>query len=537
MKLSIKFAALAKRLVHRVSILLMSKYRAEVEQLLRGVVDSGARRFEGTTLIDGTYDNPNYWFRLSILRAAKGTHHGCEVCILGPFNSSSAKRTAEKLGISKVAPLFGDIPVTLEHRQLSEKLVARLLSSDDLMRWELPYGAPTWDLYDSLLKKQRLATLDIHHPLLTRHVAEYLRDLDAADRLVSRIKPDFAVLSHTASGYTNYGTLMWQLARRDVPVVVPQGGWGNLTHFKINKFQDVFNHPNRPSRSEIDELSATKMARLQHVGHRYICARLGGQTSDLAAIQAFQEGKVDITRESLCAMYGWDEAKPIIAVFASVWFDNPHTFGMTEFRDFHEWLNSTSLVACESTHVNWLFKPHPSENWYGGVKLREMLPKVLPSHVRIAQDDWDGARLRDCLHGIVTLHGTAGVEMAAVGKPVLAAVRGWYGDVGFVIRPISRQAYFDALAKSWWENFDLDEARRIAQIFAGYYFCKPAGNISITLPDDSMQHRLYPKLKGILEDQMQVIDNEVSTMSAWLDSETPHYHVFKMKGADFYETP
>ena len=532
-----KAAVITKRLVHHLSILWLSKCRADVEQRLNRLAAAGTRRFEGTTLIDGTFDNPNYWFRLSILRAAKGTHHGREVCVLGPFRAASAKRTAQRLGIMEAVHFPGDMEISSGHQRLAETLVASLRSPDDLMKWDLPYGAPAWDLYDGLLKRQRLASLDISHPLLARHVAEYMRDLDVADSIVNQVKPDFAVLSHTASARTNYGALTWQLSRRNVPVIVPQGGYGNLTHFKINKFEDVFNHPNRPSRAEIDELSAERRDMLHDVGRRYIAARISGQTSDLAAVQAFQEGKVNITRGSLCALYGWSLEKPIVAVFASVWFDNPHTFGMTEFRDFHEWLQSTIAVACGSTHVNWLFKPHPSENWYGGVKLRDLLPKDLPAHVRIAEDDWDGAQLRDCLRGIVTLHGTGGVEMAAVGKPVLVAARGWYADVGFVAWPRSRQAYFDALASQWWENLDLVEARRLAEIFAGYYFCKPGGGGSITLPDDSIQHLALPRLKTMLASQGEDIAHEVATMSAWLDSDTQHYHVFKMKHADCYELP
>ena len=54
MTLSIKCAAIVKRLAHSLSNLWLSKCRADVEQQLNRLASSGTRRFAGTTLIDGT---------------------------------------------------------------------------------------------------------------------------------------------------------------------------------------------------------------------------------------------------------------------------------------------------------------------------------------------------------------------------------------------------------------------------------------------------------------------------------------------------
>jgi hypothetical protein len=530
-----KIERLAHRIAHKIGAARQRGCRLEVERLLFELAWVGTERFAGTTLVDATFDSPNYWFRYSILRAAMGLAHGVEVGVLGHFRNKSIRGTASRLGIRRLAYFPGKGEITRHHQEISASLVESLRCPDDLLNWNLPYGMPAWDLYDALLKRQRRACLDINDPLLVGRVAEYLRDLDAAEDLVAEHQPSFAVMSHTVSGRTNHGPLMWQLTRRKIPVVVPQGGFGNLTHFKIFNFDEVFNHSNRPTLEDINGLQPEKAAKLQDIGRRYLAARLGGETTDLSAIHAFQQGKLSISLETLCAKFDWDSAKPVIAVFASVWFDNPHTFGMTAFRDFHDWLESTINVACKFNGVNWLFKPHPAENWYGGVKLKDMLPALLPSHVRIADEEWSGTSLRDCLQGIVTLHGTAGIEMAAMGKPVLVASQGWYGDVGFVVWPRTRQAYLETLATRWWEGLDLEKASCLAQIFAGFYFCKPAGGTGISLRDDSEQHKLFPRLRTLLVEEQQNVVNEVNTMASWMKSDSRHYHMFKMKLADSYE--
>ena len=537
MRTLLKLSNFCLRIRHQITLLILTPCRAKVDEQLAKLVHFSTTIFNGTTLVDATYDGPNYWFRFSLLRVAKGLSYGREIGVIGPFRQKEIRQTLDKLGIHEHVYFPTHSEPLDEYLCIAQAYVESLTSPDDLLTWRLPFGIPTWDLYDSILKHQRQAYLDINHPDLIFHVAKYLRDLYATERIVRDIQPNLAVLSHTASGRTNIGTIVWHLLRRGIPIIVPQGGFGNLTHFKITKYEDIFSHPNRPTPSDIANLPLERRNLLQQAGKSYIERRLNGNARDLAAIQAFKDGRAFIDLPTLCSLYGWQCDKPIIGVFASVWFDNPHTYGMTEFRDFYDWLQVTIQIATQSDHVNWLFKPHPSEGWYGGVTLSDMLPGSLPSHIRIASEQWDGACLRKCLHGIVTLHGTAGVEMTAIGKPVLAASRGWYTDIGFVKYTATRREYELSLSSQWWQEINMSKAQTLAQIFAGFYFCQPASPHNITLMDDSYQHKLYPGLLDLLVNHHDKILNEIDTMNAWLKSDIQHYHVYKMCLADSYYIP
>jgi hypothetical protein len=138
----------------------------------------------------------------------------------------------------------------------------------------------------------------------------------------------------------------------------------------------------------------------------------------------------------------------------------------------------------------------------------------------------------DCVDGLVTYHGTAGIEFAAMGKPVLLADKGWYHDVGFAKWPKSRQEYLDALASEWWKDMDLRETSRKAQIFAGWYFCRPAWQGDFLLDDDSTQWAIYEKIPTLIKENTDVILREINTIREWFNSGHPHYHTYKMTRSD-----
>ena len=200
---------------------------------------------------------------------------------------------------------------------------------------------------------------------------------------------------------------------------------------------------------------------------------------------------------------------------------------MTQFIDFKDWLEFTFKAAAKNEKCNWLFKPHPSEDWYGGTKMRDLLPKEIPNHIKIASNNWNGKDFRNSIDGVVTIHGTIGVEMASFGKPVLVATKGWYGDLGFVKLCKTRTSYEKCLNSNWWLEVDIEKNKRLANIFSGYYFCIPKEDNSIYLDNDSNQFKLYESHKKILIHNNDLINKEIKIMNQWLKSDNKHYHILK----------
>ena len=137
---------------------------------------------------------------------------------------------------------------------------------------------------------------------------------------------------------------------------------------------------------------------------------------------------------------------------------------MDRFRDFEDWILTTYNSILNNTDFIWIFRPHPGEDWYGGITLKDILPKDLPNHILILPKQLSGKSVMNIASGLITYHGTAGIEYAACGKPVMIADKGWYHDADFAIYPESRSDYVNLLSKNWLINIDLENFKKCKDI-------------------------------------------------------------------------
>lgn len=493
---------------------------------MMAALPSIAEEVRGYIILDGSFNNPNYWWRLSLFWAACGKPRA--VGLIGEHQALDCRKILNALGISRVHE-FG-AKNTL-HRKDARSLLIDCKSQADLLGLQLPEDFPPATLYDHVLKRQRAATVQLDHPLLEDHVAEILAAIAAAKKWLDVNPPDSIALSHSINPLG--AALAWLGQRRKIPVFILFGNYGVPRFWKVNRPADFWHGIDCPNGADIEALTEKQASALAQVGEQYITKRLAGQTTDLATRFAFRGG-LSPGRALLAKQFGWNENRPVVSVYASNWFDYPHAMGMTQFVDFLDWIKVTLEAAIRNTEVNWLFRAHPVDEWYGGVSLNAVFPNVPPAHVRMCPLDWSGAAVTSFSDALVTYHGTAAIEYAALGKPVLVADRGWYHDCGFVQWPQSRADYVSALGHEWWKSMDIATAKKRAHIFSGWYFCVPQWQENLILLDDSLQGELYSKLLELLKNHDHTIRKELDWIRRWLDSKTNFYHTFKMLNTDSF---
>jgi hypothetical protein len=507
-------------------------HRAAVEVLLRDLAETSSERFTGRVLVDALFDNPNFWFRLTLLRRAMGLSHGHEVGLTGQFNARRCAATFRRLGIVDVVAMGSYHSDRSKALKEARQLLAATQKPDDVLKWKLPFDFPAEQAYDALLKWQRSAAVNIADPRLEGYLATCLQNLYAADRLLSEQHFDLVLISQPIN--FDEGGLSWVAAQRGIRSIVVTGH-GGLSRFRKGFSPErVFAGGDRPSKADVEKLPTAVAEQLAIAGEDYLEQRLNGQTTDLGAIYAYQRRVKEIDRSRLTQMFGWDADKPIVTVYAANWFDYPHAFGMTNFRDFLDWMQVTLDAARDLTHVNWLFKAHPCDEWYGGVTLDDLLPAVLPAHIAVAPTDINSKDLLLSVDAIVTVHGTSALEFAHSGRPVLVADRGWYHDIGFCRFPESRAEYKRLLAEPWWQDVDRDRMRKLAHVFTGFVFCCPEWQRDLICGDDPEKGGLYEKLPALVHDYPDILQMEIDAIKDWLRSDTEGFHTHKMSRGSIF---
>ncbi len=485
-----------------------------------------------SVLVDGVWDNPNYWVRYAMLRAALNLGAAREVGLTGRFNGPRVRRTMRRLGIKRNVEFFSLVR-SGESRGAAERLVSAAKHPDDILRWELPHGVPAAYLYDGILKRQRKGSVDLADPRLVEHVTEALDCIVAAERLFDREPFELVLVSHQCNFL--HTALVWLAMRRRIPVVMLWNIYGTLRFSKILDERTFREWSDLPSKQQLEGFDPIRAEKLAAAGGAYLDSRLGGRTRDAVAVLAYQRPQLEISRAWLRAQFGWDPDRPLIAVYAPNWFDFPHSSGLSAFRDYQEWLQATVEFAKRETKAYWLIKGHPWDDAYGGVTLRDVMPSLAGSdHVRVVEKTWRGRSVMEAADGLITCQGTAGVEFASLGRPVLVSDAGWYHEAGFVICPESREAYFATLASDWWKGADAARLAFRARLFSGFYFCRPAWQESFLLREDLDQWDIYRTLGAQLDAGASVIDREKALLRRWWASGERGYHTYKMLETDDY---
>ena len=509
--------------------------RRVCDRLLAQLAASRCTTLGGPVLVDGTWDNPNYWLRYSLFRAALGLAETDEIGVVGPDKRRDCRATFRSLGIREVIDFDHLPPASEALRDEARALLAGVYEPGDILDCKLPFDFPAVLLYDGILKRQRRASVDVSHGRLESYIVETLRSLYAADRLLSSRNFALVALSHMIN--PTCGALAWLSIQRHIPTVVLFGMFGVCRFYRIETAAHMFEPVARPCGSDIDALAPSRAATLARAGYDCVLQRRRGGTDDLGGTYAFGRPATKIDRNVIAQRFGWEPAKPIVVLFAPNLFDYPHCGGMSHFRDMADWLLASYAVAERVTAVNWLFRGHPGDAWYGGTTISEVLPPFDAPHVALSPDDWNGAAVQDSADAIITYSGTVAIEAAAFGKPVLIADRGWYHDCGFVKWSKSREEYLRALEEPWWREIDLARAQERARIFAGWYFCCPDWQGSFVSPDDSAQARLYGPMPEFLSRNREIMEREIAELRNWMASDEYQFHSYKMIRAKSYRTP
>jgi hypothetical protein len=159
------------------------------------------------------------------------------------------------------------------------------------------------------------------------------------------------------------------------------------------------------------------------------------------------------------AVLGIDSSKGLAVVFAHIAWDASFGRGRDLFSDYEEWLVETVRAACANTHLQWLIKIHPAHTGKGEIDFYQAEPSevrilrerigVLPPHVKVIPADakLSTYALFPLIDWALTVRGTAGLEAARLGIPVLTGGTGRYDSRGFTIDSETREEYLGKIAR------------------------------------------------------------------------------------------
>jgi hypothetical protein len=157
-----------------------------------------------------------------------------------------------------------------------------------------------------------------------------------------------------------------------------------------------------------------------------------------------------------------DGSRPTAVVFPHIFIEH-FRYGNRLYRDFLTWFRETLRIAADMPGIDWKVKPHPHRDAYDmnqdAVAEVSEINRTIDHTIDILSDDTTSEELIRQVDAIVTMDGTAGMEYACYGMPVIVCSETPYSEFGFSIKPENKREYRRILS-SLDEIEPLTEAQR-----------------------------------------------------------------------------
>jgi hypothetical protein len=340
----------------------------------------------------------------------------------------------------------GDFLTDAERDQLWQETADVTWDTLDTLEWEgLNVGK---NVRSSITRYLQGAALTGHEAIIHEYAYSGIVAACAASRAMEKFRPWRVFMSHGT--YIDWGPALHTAFDRAIPVT----GWkaSYLSwHFYLRHVEDPtridFKKLSRQCWAEIKsrDLTPAENARLD----KFLVDRYHNKISfDMKQLKTYRKDVSDLK-----AKYA-PTGKPIWAVLAHINWDSVSDYAPMAYPSFDDWMIDTIKHAIEVPDVQWLIKIHPIEAWdnpaSGVQRLIEREFPSLPDHVRVipAEEDISPANMFELIDGGVTVYGTAGLELALMGKPVILGGEAHYGGLGFTHEGVTPIRYREFLRKA-----------------------------------------------------------------------------------------
>jgi hypothetical protein len=201
--------------------------------------------------------------------------------------------------------------------------------------------------------------------------------------------------------------------------------------------------------------------------------------------------------------------KTKVLLLTNVSWDAQLHYSSRVFPDMHAWIDETIKWFTTNSHLDLIIRIHPAEVT-GKIKARdpvlkyieEKFPK-LPANIKVIGPEVSVStyKLMDiCDLGLIFAT-KAGIELAALGKPLIVAGESWIRGRGLSVDPTTKQEYFAHLERFSKNPNSLPTNVEAALKFAHYFFFQKTQKVNSI---KALSH--YPYLRPQIKKDWELKD-------------------------------
>lgn len=330
----------------------------------------------------------------------------------------------------------------------------------------------------------------------------------SSEAAIDKFKPSRIFMSHGI--YADWGPALKNAVSKGIPVIGWMASYKKASFYFRHVRDDIHISFHNMSDSAWSvtakkDLNSLQQKRLDY----YLSKRYKKNASfDLKKLSAYS-GDTEILYSKL----NLSKDKPVWGIFTHISWDAVADSAPMAHQSFDKWILETVEEVSKIKDVQWIIKIHPAETWdstaKGVASLVDSHYPSLPDHVIILLPDINLNPL-DFFHfidGGVTVYGTAGLELALMGKPVIVSGAAHYGGKGFTYDGLDPDSYTQLLRRAKELKPLTIEQRRLANKYAYSYFIQRQIPLPVVNdPKSNWWHFQYDKKDMLLPGKNPFID-------------------------------
>jgi hypothetical protein len=311
----------------------------------------------------------------------------------------------------------------------------------------IPYGD---FIYDNYLAEFSLGTLHRLDPRITIIFLKLLLNDARARNIFKQHVIKAIVVSHYTGLKT--GPLSRVAMQRSIPVYWKGGGHKIINLNKFQNLNQIYNYPNKPTNEIINLLVNKYKAKIEEDFKQLINNSQNSPFYNTFSVAYKNKIFTNTGKQQFLQKMNLSN-KPLIFVMLHAFNDHPHShFKNMLFNDYYDWFRQTLDFTYKEKAKNWIFKEHPANKYYPTKDISfKKIMKNLPNNIRFISrnNNIKTSTVLNVADLIVTCLGSAGIEMPALkGIPSVIAGDTFYDELGFTIKPKTRQEYFQILKQA-----------------------------------------------------------------------------------------
>lgn len=293
----------------------------------------------------------------------------------------------------------------------------------------------------------------------------------AEQRIIKDINPDRIVM---LNGWFASESMMLNLAKlNSIPATIMECGYlPNTLAFYHNEPVDYDASEFWVDYKDIP-LSDDETARVNN----YLSGRRNNQNS---LYEYWRNSEDD--RSVILHTLGLDGNKKIVVLFPNINWDSALLNAEIAFGSMYDWVKTTIVYFCDKTDVQLLVRGHPAEAAIHGAMRDSVVNRIkaefgnLPNHIKLIEptNPINSYVLMDLAEYGIVYTSSTGMELAAIGKPVVCCGKIHYREKGFTVDVNNKQEYLNVLSSLSTNSFQYnkEEAIKIAKRYYNFWLFK-----------------------------------------------------------------